>query len=113
MRLKKSIYFYLFFEGGKLKSEWFKILGRQIIHPGKNLGSVVQCTMIRQRFCFGHDLFSGFTLFLFWKCVRFLLLFASFCCMHLDFMLLPCHLREVLSLMFFHVSPLAGVSEIN
>ena len=75
MRLKKSIYFYLFFEGGKLKSEWFKILGRQIIHPGKNLGSVVQCTMIRQRFCFGHDLFSGFTLFLFWKCVRFLLLF--------------------------------------
>ena len=65
MRLKKSIYFYLFFEGGKLKSEWFKILGRKIIHPGKNLGSVVQCTMIRQRFCFGHDLFSGFvTLFL-------------------------------------------------
>ena len=97
MRLKKSIYFYLFFEGGKLKSEWFKILGRQIIHPGKNLGSVVQCTMIRQRFCFGHDLFSGFTLFLFWKCVRFCFYLFFCCCMHLYFMF-----TAVSYQMFFH-----------
>ena len=44
-------------------------------------------------------LFSGFSLFLFWKCVQFLssLLFVSFCCTHLYFMLTAVSYR-----MFFH-----------
>ena len=61
-------------------------------------------------------LLSGFSLFLFWNCVRFcfllLLLFVvvvGCCCMHLYFMFADVSYQiNVLSLMFFH-----GVSEIN
>ena len=56
-------------------------------------------------------LFSGFSLFLSWKCVRFcflfLLLFVSFCCMHLYFMFTDVSFQmDVLLLMFFHVTRL-------
>ena len=51
-----------------------------------------------------NDLFSGFSSFLFWKCVRFChFVFVAICCMHLYFMFTALSYQMLLSLMFFHI----------
>ena len=51
-------------------------------------------------------LFSGFSLFLFWKCVRFVFVFVvavSFCCMHLYFMFIALSNHCGICPLFFHL----------
>ena len=56
-----------------------------------------------------NELFSGFSLFLFWKCVRFVFVFVAVCLFLLYALVFYVYCRvlpDVLSLMFYHVPPL-------